>query len=252
MKISTWLNQQTIISKKELEYLTKHILECNIHQDSEISPMALSCLKTALSARENGRPLAKIINKKPFMEDYFFTNEHTLDPRPETESLIEEIKIKPRTVLELGVGTGALIISVLKKYPKAKGLGIDISKEALAVAARNLQIYEMGRRLKLLENNWTYGISGSYDLILCNPPYVAKDAKLSLETLNDPAMALFGDAKTYEEIFNSIKNIQWQQMIFEVPQNLLTDVTKIAQNFGKTDYKEIFDSQIYSLSIIKS
>lgn len=273
MKLETWTKNNEDFNKKELEYLVKNILDIpNIYIDIELSEIALLSLNEALNLRKNHIPLAKIIQKKWFMEDLFFTNSHTLDPRSETEYIFEIIKGKPKKILELGVGTGCVLLSILKKFEKAKGVGVDISQDALKVAYKNSQIMKMEKKCKLIQNNWAYGVGGNFDLIVCNPPYVDIDADISLETKKDPSLALFGSLKTYEDIVESLlekkenalcyefengnvilkkaNHLTFSQLIFETDSNLIHDVMKLLKKYFKNVEKfQVYNTNIFIINV---
>ncbi len=117
----------------------------------------------------------------------------TLDPRPETETLVAEALNAPfQKVLDLGTGTGAIVISLLAARPAAKGVATDLSETALAVARENAEAIGVADRLELAQSDWFSDVIGTYDLIVSNPPYIALDemAGLAPELSHEPRMAL--------------------------------------------------------------
>ncbi len=252
-----WIaNASKVLPVSECMYIARSLFEIDVIDPNIVLPKACQiALDWVVYLRTQNTPLAKIIEKKYFHNYCFYTNEHTLDPRCETEILLENVSIKPRTILELGVGSGCLILSAMKIYPKALGLGIDISENALKVAQHNAEILQV-KKIEFKQNNWAHGIKGHFDLIFANPPYVSRNATLSQETLHDPELALFGDAQTYEEMFKSMQDIEFYEMLVEIPQNLIDEVeTMLKQKIiSHHSYKftPIFDSQIFVLKIENS
>lgn len=129
-------------------------------------------LDEALAARAARQPVSQIIGMRAFWRHDFRVTRDTLDPRPETETLIEAALSLPwRHVLDLGTGTGAILISLLAERPEATGLGTDISAAALAVARENA--LRIGVKAELRQADWFEGVEGRFDLIVSNPPYIA-------------------------------------------------------------------------------
>jgi release factor glutamine methyltransferase len=155
-----------------------------------------------VSRRLAHEPVSRILGEREFFGRRFKVTPATLDPRPDTENLVEEALAllapdKPLRVLDLGTGTGAIIISILAERPRAVGLGTDVSAAALAVAQSNAERHAVLSRLKFVRGNWFEGISGPFDLIVSNPPYIpaADIAGLAPEVrVHDPRPALCGGA----------------------------------------------------------
>lgn len=251
MILKEWINlNRSCIDLTELYYLLKNIFEIDVLNDLiELSPLIINSLNICLDMRAQGVPLAKILHQKWFYNDCFVTTADTLDPRPETEFIIEKITGTPRSVLELGTGTGCLLLSIVKKFYKAKGVGIDISEKALDVAKRNRELLKLDKKVEFLQNNWANNLSGFFDLVISNPPYVNKDMKLSKETLNDPDIALFGSEQTYLDIKNSLKNIMFKQLLLEVPDYLVKSVCEIFKDYKNIESFQVYNTSIYVLSI---
>ncbi|MDP5306881.1 peptide chain release factor N(5)-glutamine methyltransferase [Paracoccus spongiarum] len=129
-------------------------------------------LDAAIAARARRQPVAQIVGYRDFHAHRFEVTRDTLDPRPETETLVEAALDLPwQSVLDLGTGTGAILISVLAARPGAAGLGTDISEPALEVARRNAA--RIGVRADFRRADWYAGLDGRFDLIVSNPPYIA-------------------------------------------------------------------------------
>lgn len=205
-------------------------------------------LDEAVRLRARRKPLAKIVRQASFWKSTFKTTEATLDPRPESELFIEELlrlvpdKESPLSLLDLGTGTGCLLLSCLGEYPQARGLGVDLSGETLAVARENASELERGfpgiqRRVTFLQSDWTHAVSGIFDVVLCNPPYVEDEAYLEPEILFDPPLALFGGPDGLDVIrglFSQMARVihakSW--LLLEIGQGQAHAVSDIAQRQG--------------------
>lgn len=149
----------------------------------------------ALIARRAGRePVSKIIGTREFWGRSFRVTADVLDPRPDTETLIELALAgpQPERLLDLGTGTGIIPITLLSEWPEARGVACDISEAALAVARENAASHGV-KRLELILSDWFDGVEGRFDLITSNPPYISAE---EMETLapevhdHDPHLAL--------------------------------------------------------------
>lgn len=129
----------------------------------------------ALAAREARQPVAQIVGHRAFWKHEFRVTRATLDPRPETELLVEVALEVPFTrVLDLGTGTGCVLLSLLADQPGAKGVGTDISQAALEVARENAERLSLHERAQLVQGDWFHGVEGKFDLIVSNPPYITE------------------------------------------------------------------------------
>lgn len=153
-----------------------------------------------LIARRAARePVAHILGRKGFWTLELSVTPDVLAPRPETEHVVEAALAglpadRPQTVLDLGTGSGALLLAVLSERALAWGVGVDHSAAALAVAARNARQAGLAARAEFVRADWDKGIGGRFDAVLANPPYIPTDAiaALSPETRADPMTALDG------------------------------------------------------------
>lgn len=135
----------------------------------------------ALQARMARQPVAQITGRRLFWGRSFRVTRDTLDPRPETETLVAEALAEPfLKVLDLGTGTGCILLSCLAGMPMARGLGTDISDAALQVAVGNTRDLGLEARARFRKSDWFSNVSGAYDLIVSNPPYIAADEMPSL------------------------------------------------------------------------
>lgn len=147
-----------------------------------------------MSRRATREPLSHITGKREFWGRSFRVTRDVLDPRPETEILVAEALNRGPfgTVLDLGIGSGCILVSLLAEWPEARGTGTDTSQAALAIAARNAEAHGVFDRLTLTKTDWTDGLMGAFDLVVSNPPYLAAEelADLSPEVGFEPAHAL--------------------------------------------------------------
>jgi release factor glutamine methyltransferase len=145
-----------------------------LHLHDQFPPEAAARLDRLVLARLRGQPVAQITGQRLFWGRAFRVTPDVLDPRPETETLVAAALEYPFSrLLDLGTGTGALAISLLAERPKATGVATDISPAALAVAEENARALGVEARLALVQGSWFGPVSGQFDLIVSNPPYIA-------------------------------------------------------------------------------
>ena len=152
----------------------------------------LATLEAAIAARLARQPVSQITGWRDFWKHRLHVTRDTLDPRPETETLVAAaLELPWRSVLDLGTGTGAILISLLAERPGVTGLGVDLSDAALAVARRNAAA--LGVRAEFARSDWFSAVTSRFDLIVSNPPYigVAEMPGLAPEVRDwEPRMAL--------------------------------------------------------------
>lgn len=147
-----------------------------LHLPDAISDAQAAAYEAALAARVARQPVAQIIGQRQFWGLTFRVTQDTLDPRPDTEALVAEaVKAPFLNMLDLGTGTGCILLSCLKSMPAARGLGVDISPAALDVAGGNADALGLGARASFRASDWFSDVQGCYDLIVSNPPYIAAD-----------------------------------------------------------------------------
>jgi release factor glutamine methyltransferase len=151
-----------------------------------------------IERRKRGEPIAYITGRRAFWNIELHVGPGVLVPRPDSEVLISSAiehfdgTSGPKRILDLGTGPGTLLLAALDMWPEATGLGIDVSRHAMSYAAANARRLGFEPRLKLKLGNWAAGVTDSFDLILCNPPYVPEDAELGSGVREfEPDEALF-------------------------------------------------------------
>ncbi len=158
-------------------------------------------LSNWLVRRIAGTPVSRLIGHREFWSLSFKIGPATLDPRPDSETLVETVlaELKPRReqalrLLDLGTGSGCLLLALLSELRQATGVGVDIAPAALKIAAENAESLGLADRAEFRKGDWTRGLSGPFDVILSNPPYIARDEieHLAAEVLCDPIRALDG------------------------------------------------------------
>ena len=166
----------------------------NLLDDSYISEIKISKFWRMIYERCKRKPVSKILGCRSFWGRDFEINEHVLDPRGDTETLIELIlESKFENMLELGTGSGAIAVTVLAERPEVTCVATDISEYALKTASKNSKRHGVESRLKLLRSDWFKEITGSFDIIVSNPPYISSKeyAQLGAEVVKyDPKISL--------------------------------------------------------------
>jgi release factor glutamine methyltransferase len=188
------------IDRLDAEVLLAHMLGVErgtllLDQDINIDKQAYELLVDRRAAHE---PVAYITGTREFWSLDLAVTPAVLIPRPDSETLIEAAlgsDITPATILDLGTGSGALLLAALTEFPGAIGLGIDASPAALEIAARNAERLGLAARAQFQLGDWGQGLEQPFDLILCNPPYVETTANLAPDVRDhEPATALFAGA----------------------------------------------------------
>ena len=147
-----------------------------LHLPDEMTAPQARAYEEALAARVARQPVAQIIGQRMFWGLDFRVTSDTLDPRPDTETLVAQALSAPfQTLLDLGTGSGCILLACLHHMPQAQGLGVDLSEKALAVATDNAVRLGLDIRARFQTSDWFADVSGTYDLIVSNPPYIAAD-----------------------------------------------------------------------------
>jgi release factor glutamine methyltransferase len=167
----------------------------------ELTPTQEATLEDYLSRRERREPVSHILGRKGFWKIMLSVTPDVLTPRPDTECVVDAaLGSFPEgmafSILDLGVGSGAILLAILAERPAAKGLGVDVSEDALAVARENAANLGLAGQVALLRGDWTQGLAdASFDLVVSNPPYIATSVIEGLEPEvrdHEPRLALDG------------------------------------------------------------
>lgn len=230
----------------------------------EISKEIITEYFKLISKRSKHEPVAKIIGSKSFWISDFAVNSSTLDPRPDSEVIIEAaLKILIERdgkfrFLDLGTGSGCLLISLLQEFTNATGIGVDVSKEALEMALHNVKQHDLSNRVDLLNQNWADGITEKFDLIVSNPPYIPRDDIIELKEdvkFYDPMLALDGGIDgldPYRYLAKQIKYILKKDAfaIFEFGFEQGEAIRSIFQESGYIVERMLFDLNNIERAII--
>ena len=165
-----------------------------------------------IERRKKGEPVAYLINKKEFWKETFYINKDVLIPRPDTEHLIEEVikytyEDSKLHILDIGTGSGCILLSILRERKKFNGTGIDISKKSINISRYNAKKLKLGNRAKFYISDVDNFLIGKYDIVISNPPYIEN---LSLKYLDrdvinfEPKLALDGGKDGFSEIIKVI------------------------------------------------
>ena len=198
-----------------------------------------------INRRAGGEPVSHILGYKWFWDSCFYVNSHVLDPRPDSEIIIEQCLAKlpadfQGRILDLGTGSGCLMGTVLSVFPNATGVAVDICPHALTVADMNMQRLGVSHRVALVQSSWFDAVTGTFDVVVCNPPYIPHGDKsaMAVDVLDyDPHRALFADnhgLADYETILSKLPQYLNPNgyAMFEVGQGQAESVATIGRKNG--------------------
>lgn len=223
--------------------------------DSPITQIQHDKITSDIVLRIAGKPLSRIYGCREFWGLEFLISEDTLDPRPDSELIIDLAlkhfpdRDRPLEILDLGTGSGCILISLLSEFKNARGWGIDLSVGAVKCAKENAQKNHVAARSHFLCGSWLNGINKKFDLIVSNPPYISNQVipTLSEEVRNhDPILALDGGddgLEPYKELFPQLKNFLNPDGIalFEIGYDQEKDVMRLAEKAGFVQRTVHFD-----------
>ena len=229
----------------------KHII---LNPKEVLNSEQLGKFKSLIERRKKGEPIAYLINKKEFWKDEFFVNKDVLIPRPDSELIIEQVlKIYSKDVqlqvLDIGTGSGCILLSILKERSNFYGTGIDISKKSINVSKFNAKQLNLTNRVKFFHSSVDNFNNGKYDMIVSNPPYIEQ---LSLKYLEkdvvnfEPKLALSGGFDGFSKIRKVINKASILikkngKFILEIGFNQKNKVIKILKEEGFYVNKAIKD-----------
>ena len=210
------------VLKKKRKYLILN-LDKQIHKEN------FKIYQNLINQRSSGKPIAYLTNKKNFWDSEFIIEEGTLIPRPDTETLIEatlEIYKNKNyaNILDIGVGSGCIILSILKEKPCFYGKGIDISSESISLSNRNAKRLSVENRVKFIKTDIDNFCIGKYDLIISNPPYIkSNEIKYLEKDVNhfEPRKALDGGL---DGTFKTLKIIKKASTLLKVNGKLVLEI----------------------------
>ena len=209
---SILIDNNIISAKLDSEILMSQAIKKNkefiiLNLNKEIKKKDLDYFDNLIQERAKRKPIAQIIKKKDFWKYEFIVNNNVLIPRPDTEILIEQalklVNNKNRLqILDIGIGSGCILMSILKEKKNFIGTGIDISNKSLQISKVNCQKLRINNRLRLFKSNIDNFNTGKYDLIISNPPYIKKNNLKCLEKDIgfEPKQALDGGLDGLSEI----------------------------------------------------
>ena len=216
------LNHDEVLNVENLEYFKKLVLE-----------------------RATRKPIAYLLNKKLFWKSEFYVNQNTLIPRPDSEIIVEQILkvVKHKNylkILDIGVGSGCILLSILKEKKNFYGTGIDISKNSLEISRLNAKKLHVNERVKFYKSDIDKFAQGKYDLIVSNPPYIKRSNLKYLESdvlKFEPKLALDGGLdglSVIREVINKTSELLKKngKFILEIGFDQKSKVIKLLNNKG--------------------
>jgi release factor glutamine methyltransferase len=220
-----------------------------IHATAKLNQAQVTRVLGFIARRVEREPVSRILGRREFWSLDFHLSPATLDPRPDSETVIDEAlagipdKQAPISVLDLGTGTGCLLLALLSELPNAAGTGVDKSEEAVATATANARRFGLGQRARFTVGDWGAGVTERFDLVISNPPYIPDG---EMETLApevvrfDPVAALAGGhdgLDAYRAITAQLPNLLKSngKVIFEVGAGQSGDVAALLGAAGFRD-----------------
>ena len=252
IKEATYLLKKNFIKSANLdsEILMSKVINENrdyviLNLNKNLDKKKIDTYKNLVAQRSKGKPVAYLVEKKDFWKYEFKVNKHVLIPRPDTELIVDEVlkltKNKSKLkVLDVGIGSGCILLSILKEKNDFYGIGVDISKKCLNLSKINALSLGVSSRLKLFNSNIDNFNYGKYDLIISNPPYINKlDLKCLEKDIIDfePITALYGGINGLSEINKVIDKSskllkKKGRFILEIGFDQKNNVKKLLKNKG--------------------
>ena len=246
------------VINKDREYII-------LNDDINIGKESYNYFKNLIEQRSKGKPIAYLIGKKNFWKDQFQINKHVLIPRPDTEIIVEQVlkitKFQSNLrVLDIGIGSGCILLSVLREKKDFRGIGIDISKKSVEISKLNALNLGLLNRVKIFKTNVDNFNYGKYDLIISNPPYIKKlDLKYLEKDISnfEPKLALEGGLDGLSEIRKVIAKASELikingKLILEIAFNQKEEVKKILRDKGFYVNKVVKDLSKFDRCIIST
>ena len=186
-------------ARRDARLLAAAAMEINTAQVTlkaldHVSKQQQDHFESMIEQRRNFKPVSRILGKRQFWNRWFEISPDVLDPRGDSEVLVNSaLQQKADRILDLGTGSGILALTLLSEWPDARAVGVDICEKALLIAQRNAVQHEVSDRFQAQKSDWFEAISGQFDLIVSNPPYIGEDEIPHLDPdvrLYDPMIAL--------------------------------------------------------------
>ncbi len=238
-------------ARSESRGLLAHVMSLDSAQvfaraDEELDIFTIDAFEFCIRERAAGKPFAHITGKREFWSLPLQVSPATLIPRPDTETIIELVielykeRTAPREILDLGTGSGCLLLALLKTFKSANGIGLDISKDAIDIAKKNAACLGLSDRAQLVCRSWHEEIEGQFDLIVSNPPYIPTQDILTLDKGvrdHEPRLALDGGPKgldAYHYLIPTSYNLLRLDgvLVVEVGIDQADEVSEIATQSG--------------------
>tara|TARA_Y200000002_G_scaffold347679_1_gene323034 strand:- start:1991 stop:2830 length:840 start_codon:yes stop_codon:yes gene_type:complete len=248
-KIQSHILDSELLLSKTIKKSREEIL---VNLDQIIDKKSFLIFKKYLQRRFNNEPVAYILEEKEFWSTNFTVSKDTLIPRPETELIVEGIlkifKNRKISILDIGTGSGCIILTLLNTLKDSNGVGVDISKKAISIAKKNALKNKLLHRVKFINRSFENLISKKFDLIVSNPPYIKKtDIKYLSEDIKnfEPRMALDGG----NDGLDLIKKVIYKS------KNILKTKGMLALEIGNGQVKQVskilFDNNFRIKQLIK-
>ena len=248
IKANKLLDSSSIVSGKlDNEILLSKVLKKSrkyliLNSKEKLTKKNIQSFESLVERRRKGEPIAYLIKEKEFWKQNFYIDSNVLIPRPDTELLVEEtLKLfninSKLSLLDIGTGSGCILISILKERRNFIGTGIDISKKAVSVARFNAKKHQLINRVKFYNSDVDKFLIGKYDLILSNPPYIKQKELKYLEkdvVGFEPKLALNGGRDGFSKI-----------------TKVISKAAKLIKNNGKLILEIGFDQKNRTLDILK-
>lgn len=212
------------------------------NRDAPVTQPARDQFAELLARRAVREPMSQILGEREFWSLSFEVTADVLTPRPDSETLIETVlatqpdRQAPIRILDLGTGSGCLLLTLLSELPNATGLGVDVSDAALAVAGRNAEALDLADRASWIVSDWCTDVSGPFDIIVSNPPYIETGALARLDrdvAAFEPHLALDGGLdglESYRAILAGVGRLMTPRshLVFEIGEGQDDGVTQVA------------------------
>ena len=240
---------------RDARVLTAYALEVPISDlslkiNDKVSSNIISKLEKLILRRINREPISKILGRREFWGRTFSINKNVLDPRGDTETLIDYVIEKPvKTVLELGTGSGVIAVTLACAWKEVQVTAVDISEDALLLAQINAEKFNVENKIQFLKSDWFENVEGIFDMIISNPPYIGwvEQDKISAEVKKyDPEIALFAGYDgfdAYKKIIPSLSKFLNKEglVVLEIGASQSSQVKDILSSSGFFDVEIVKD-----------